>query len=145
MQILVAGKAEKELLWKVWGSVNLIFPTFKNQIILLSPKPIHPPRHCLVHHCSHEPTWKTWRCQSLDGVINPQCQEKQLSGSTGHLCPQPGQVAALLPRVSAGSTPLAAATANKGLSVHLLSPQTNRQEVKKPWKGRELLSHFEFL
>lgn len=31
------------------------------------------------------------------------------------------------------------------LFVYLLSPQTNMQEVEKPRKGRELLSHFEFL
>lgn len=119
LQNLEAGKADKELLWKVWGSVNLFFPTLKKSNYF-TPSQTHPsPRQRLVHHCSHKPTWKTWRCQSLDGVINPQCQGKTALRAQVTSVHSPGkwllscQESALETLCSAGTTALAAAKVNK--------------------------------
>lgn len=130
----------------------IILPRFQKPNYF-TPTRAHPsPRHCLVHHRSHKPTWKTWRCQRLDGVISPQCQGK--TALWEHRSPLPTAQArgcsAAMNKPWKHSAVLAPRQwqqlkLRRCLFVHLLCPQTNMQKVEKPWKGRELPTHFELL
>lgn len=90
-------------------------PLSKTKLFYSLPSP-STPKHCLAHHCTHKPIWKTWRCQSLEGIINPQWQGKAALGSqvtSVHGLVSGCQQSALEALSSAGTTSLAAAKANK--------------------------------
>lgn len=95
-----ARKAEKELLSKV---VIYFFPLSKIKLFYSLPSPSIPqalpglslqPQAHLENVEMSEPGW---------GYQSIVPGKKQLSGSTGHLCPQPGRVAAQLPGISLGN------------------------------------------
>lgn len=75
----------------------IILPQFQKPNYF-TPTQAHPsPRHCLVHHRSHSPPGKRGDVRGWMGLSVHSAREKQLSGSTGHLCPQPRREAAQLP------------------------------------------------
>lgn len=146
-----AGKAEKEPLRKVSENVNYFAPVSKTKLFYSHPSPSisQAPPGPLPQP---QPTWKTWRCQRLDGVISPQCQGKtalwehrsplptaQARGCSAAMNKPWKHPAVLAPRQ------WQQLKLRRCLFVHLLCPQTNMQKVEKPWKGRELPTHFELL
>lgn len=130
----------------------LFSPSFKNQIILLPPKPIHPPGTAWSVTAATSPPGKRGDVRAWMGLSIHSAREKTalwehrspLSTARASGCSaarnQPWKCSAELAPHRWQQLKLI-----RCLSVHLLSPPTNMQEVEKPWKGRELLTHFEFL
>lgn len=76
---------------------SLFCPSFKNQTTLLPPEPIHPPGTAWSITAATSPPGKRGDVRGWMGLSVHSAREKQLSGSTGHLCPQPRREAAQLP------------------------------------------------
>lgn len=137
-------------------------------MLLLPPKPIHPPGTAFAQRCGHKPTWKTWQrpepgwsYQSTvarkSSSLGAQVTSVRSPGTSVQTSGCPATVgtvnahqawkhsAALAPHLLFPAVAEAKANKRSSFFVHLLSPQISMWKVKKPWKPRELLTCFEFL